>query len=66
MGLQSKFTVYAAIAGVLALMGGIVYYASLDNVHSAYSFLSTASSGFQHETWHGSDIATIVGQRDGH
>ena len=24
-------TVYAAIAGVLALMGGIVYYASLDN-----------------------------------
>ncbi len=32
MGLQSKLTVYAAIAGVLALMGGIVYYASLDNV----------------------------------
>ncbi|MDH3764715.1 MAG: hypothetical protein OER82_02770 [Nitrosopumilus sp.] len=32
MGLQSKITVYAAIAGVLALMGGIVYYASLDNV----------------------------------
>ena len=32
MGLQSKFIVYAAIAGVLALMGGIVYYASLDNV----------------------------------
>jgi len=25
-------TVYAAIVGVLALMGGIVYYASLDNV----------------------------------
>ena len=25
-------TVYAAIGGVLALMGGIVYYASLDNV----------------------------------
>ena len=25
-------TVYAAIAGILALMGGIVYYASLDNV----------------------------------
>ncbi|QLH07760.1 hypothetical protein C5F50_12290 [Nitrosopumilus ureiphilus] len=25
-------TVYAAVAGVLALMGGIVYYASLDNV----------------------------------
>lgn len=33
MALQSKMTVYAAIAGVLALMGGIVYYASLDNVH---------------------------------
>jgi len=32
MGLQSKLTVYAAIAGCLALMGGIVYYASLDNV----------------------------------
>ena len=31
MALQSKMTVYAAIAGVLALMGGIVYYASLDN-----------------------------------
>ena len=32
MGLQSKITVYAAIVGVLGLMGGIVYYASLDNV----------------------------------
>lgn len=32
MALQSKMTVYAAVAGVLALMGGIVYYASLDNV----------------------------------
>ncbi len=32
MSLQSKMTVYAAIVGVLALMGGIVYYASLDNV----------------------------------
>ena len=31
MELQSKATVYAAIGGVLALMGGIVYYASLDN-----------------------------------
>jgi LEA14-like dessication related protein len=31
MALQSKMTVYAAIAGVLAMMGGIVYYASLDN-----------------------------------
>jgi len=32
LALQSRLTVYAAIAGVLALMGGIVYYASLDNV----------------------------------
>ncbi|RNJ77966.1 MAG: hypothetical protein EB829_05920 [Nitrosopumilus sp. H8] len=32
MPLQSKTTVYAALAGTLALMGGIVYYASLDNV----------------------------------
>ena len=43
----------------------VEYYKSLNNVHSAYSFLSTASSGFKHETWHGSDIATLVGQRDG-
>jgi len=41
------------------------YYASLENVHSAYSFLSTSSSGFVAETWHGSDIAHTVGQRDG-
>ncbi|BDQ29984.1 MAG: hypothetical protein K5798_00720 [Nitrosopumilus sp.] len=32
MALQSKTTVYAAVIGVLGLMGGIVYYASLDNV----------------------------------
>ena len=32
MALQSKLTVYVAIAGILAMMGGIVYYASLDNV----------------------------------
>jgi hypothetical protein len=32
MALQSKITVYAAVVGVLGLMGGIVYYASLDNV----------------------------------
>ncbi len=32
MILQSKMTVYLAIVGVFALMGGIVYYASLDNV----------------------------------
>ena len=33
MALQSKTTVYIAIAGVLAMMGGIVYYASLDNIY---------------------------------
>ena len=33
MALQSKFTVYAAVVGVFAMMGGIIYYASLDNVH---------------------------------
>jgi len=31
MALQSKMTVYLAIAGVFAMMGGIVFYASLDN-----------------------------------
>ena len=31
MALQSRMTVYVAIAGVLALMGLIVFYASLDN-----------------------------------
>ena len=32
MALQSKMTVYAALVGVMALMGGIFYYGSLDNV----------------------------------
>ncbi len=31
MALQSKMTVYVAIVGVLAMMGGIIYYASLGN-----------------------------------
>ncbi|MFQ5573263.1 MAG: hypothetical protein ACE5EJ_03325 [Nitrosopumilaceae archaeon] len=31
MGLQSKMVLYAAIAGLLAMMGGFVLYASLDN-----------------------------------
>lgn len=31
MGLQSKVIVYVAIAGLLAMMGGFVLYASLDN-----------------------------------
>jgi len=33
MPLQSKMIVYVAIAGLLAMMGGIFYYGSLDNVH---------------------------------
>ena len=32
MALQSKVTVYAALVGVLALMGGIFYYGNLDTV----------------------------------
>ena len=32
MALQSKMIVYAALAGCLALMGGIFYYGSLDTV----------------------------------
>ncbi|MCH7877070.1 MAG: hypothetical protein IIA20_02355 [Thaumarchaeota archaeon] len=32
MALQSKIIVYAAIAGVLAMMGGFFYYGSLDTV----------------------------------
>jgi len=32
MALQSKMTVYVALAGVLALMGGIFYYGNLDTV----------------------------------
>ena len=39
------------------------YYGMLEGVHSAYSFVSSASSGFQHETWAGSPIAHIVGSR---
>jgi LEA14-like dessication related protein len=31
MALQSKMTVYVAIVGVFAMMGGIIYYASLGN-----------------------------------
>ncbi len=32
MALQSKMTVYAALVGCLALMGGIFYYGNLDTV----------------------------------
>jgi len=41
------------------------YVKKLEGVHSAYCFLSTASGGFEHETWSGSPIATIVGSRNG-
>ena len=43
MALQSKMTVYAAIVGVLALMGGIVYYASLDNISLEQAEIKLAS-----------------------
>ena len=33
MELQSKIVVYAAIAGLFAMMGGFVWFASLDNPH---------------------------------
>jgi LEA14-like dessication related protein len=32
MALQSKMTIYAALVGCLALMGGIFYYGNLDSV----------------------------------
>ena len=32
MALQSKMTVYAALIGVFAMMGGIFYYGNLDTV----------------------------------
>jgi len=42
----------------------INYWTELDPiVHSAYSFISTASSGFEHEVWSDSQIAEIVGGR---
>lgn len=43
MALQSKLTVYLAIAGVFALMGGIVFYASLDNDELALIEIELAS-----------------------
>jgi hypothetical protein len=42
----------------------IRYYRLLDGVHSAYCFISSASSGFPHETWNASPIAHIIGQRN--
>jgi len=43
----------------------IRWMASLDDVHSAYSFVATASSGFPAEVWSNTPIARMVGQRDG-
>ena len=41
MNLQSRLTVFIAIGGMFALMAGIVYYASLDNVSlESVEFLS--------------------------
>jgi lysozyme len=40
------------------------YYKQLEGVHSAYSFIVSASASFDKETWVGSPIASIVGQRD--
>ena len=41
------------------------YVQKLKGVHSAFCFVATASGGFDHETWSGSPIATIVGSRNG-
>ena len=37
---------------------------TLRDVHSAYSFVATASSGFDHETWT-QEMARIIGERNG-
>jgi GH24 family phage-related lysozyme (muramidase) len=41
----------------------VEYLKTLDGVHSAYSFVATASSGFDAETWADSNIANIIGER---
>ena len=43
----------------------IRWMASLEDVHSAYSFVASASSGFPDEVWSDTPIARLVGQRDG-
>ena len=43
----------------------IRWMASLEDVHSAYAFVATASSGFPDEVWSNTPIARLVGQRDG-
>jgi hypothetical protein len=40
------------------------YYKQLEGVHSAYSFVVSASSSFDNETWVGSPIANIIGGRN--
>ena len=55
MALQSKLTVYAAIAGVLALMGGIVYYAGLDNVDLEQVEIELSDVGLR-------DVSTVNSQ----
>ena len=55
MALQSKLTVYAAIAGVLALMGGIVYYAGLDNVDLEQVEIELSDVGLR-------DVSTVNNQ----
>ena len=40
------------------------YVAGLEDIKAAFSFIASASSGFDHETWT-MDMARIVGQRNG-
>ena len=42
----------------------VKYVQALDGVKAAFSFIASASSGFDSETWT-QDMARIVGQRDG-
>jgi hypothetical protein len=49
MALQSKMTVYLAIVGVFAMMGGIVYYASLDNSELSQARIELTNIEFMDE-----------------
>jgi len=60
MGLQSKLTVYAAIVGCLALMGGIVYYASLDNVSLEQVEVELANVALREAGENGSKICCYI------
>jgi len=42
----------------------VEWMASLIGVHSCYSFVASASSGFEHETWT-PEMARIIGERNG-